>query len=146
MGSELLIEDGESKGGSGETSESPFSIAKMIDDCFPYYLSIGMSYDEYWNGDPSLVRAYREAEKLRVEQKNRELWLHGRYIYEGIACLIPAFNQWKPKNPIPYMDEPYALTEEEWEKRQIREQKKKQEELRNYMMSFVKKKEEKKDG
>lgn len=151
MGSELrnLSDSVSEEGGSDETSESPFSIVKLFDDLLPYYISIGMTPDEYWNGDPSLVRAYREAEKRRLRQKNYELWLQGRYVYDAVMRLIPSLQMLKPREPLPYLEEPLPLTQEEYEARLVREQKKKQEALRAYMQSFVKnnkKNEDEKDG
>ena len=138
------------EGGSDETSEPSFSITQMFEEMLPYYISIGMTPAEYWDGDSTLVRAYREADKRRWHMKNVEMWLQGRYIYDAVMRLIPSLQAFKPKEPIPYLEEPIPLTEEEYKERQIREQKKKQEALKAYMQSFVKKqnknKEDKEDG
>lgn len=134
MGSKLLTET--ERGGSEDT-ESPLFISKMFEECFPYYMSIGMTYDEYWNGDPSLVRAYRKAEDIRQHMKNQDMWLQGRYIYDAIIRLIPSFNPLKPKDPIEYMDEPYPISEKDVRERELREQKRKQEAIRNKMMAFA---------
>lgn len=96
-----------------------------------------MSYDEYWNGDPKLVRAYREAEKQRLRMRNWEMWLNGRYTYEAIMNLIPSLQLWKPKPPLEYMSEPYPLTKDEYYARLEREEKAKQQQMKDYLMGFA---------
>ena len=56
---------------------------------FPYYLSIGMTETQYWEGDPWLTEAYRKAERIRQEKRNRELWLMGAYVHEAVGSLEP---------------------------------------------------------
>lgn len=137
MGSKLLSEDnGADRGGSEET-EPPFSIPEMFEECFPYYMSIGMTYEEYWNGDPSLVKAYRKAEDIRSHRRNQDMWLLGRYVYDGIMRLIPSFNPLKPKDPIAYIEEPYPISEKDVRNRELREAKQRQEAIRNKMMAFA---------
>lgn len=137
MEAELLTDTvGDSKGDSDD-SESPLFIAKLLDECFPYYLSIGMTYDQYWNDDPNLVKAYRKAEEIRSHRRNVEMWIEGRYVYDGIMRLIPSLNAWKPKEPLPYMDEPYPLSKEESEQRRLREEKRKQDEIKAKMQAFA---------
>ena len=112
-----------------------------------------MSYEEYWNGDPSLVVAYRKAEEIRSHRKNWEMWMNGRYTYDAIMRLIPSLNMWKPKEPIDYMEEPYPLTRKEYEERMQREEKRKQDEIKEKLKAFAmaqnaqrKKREEQNDG
>jgi hypothetical protein len=76
---------------------------------------MGMTSDEYWNQDASLVRAYRKAHEIRREEKNFELWLQGRYIYDAIAMLAPILRTSLSKKPVKaekYMERPYPLTEQ----------------------------------
>ncbi len=138
MGSELLKEDAQTNEGDSDDSESPFAIAQSIEDCFPYYLSLGMSYDEYWYGDPTLVVAYRKAEDMRTHRRNWEMWMNGRYTYDAIASMIPSLQLLKPREPLAYTQEPYPLTKKEYEERMEREEKKKQEEIMAKMMAFAK--------
>ena len=73
-----------------------------------------MSYDQYWHGDPKIAKYYREAEKIRLEKRNQELWLQGLYVYEAISRLtpIPVGFAKKGSKPKPYLEEPYPLTKE----------------------------------
>lgn len=81
---------------------------------FPYYLSIGMTYEQYWNGDPSLAKAYREAEKIRKRRKNEELWWQGMYVYEAICDAAPIFRTFAKAGtkPEPYSKRPYPIDKE----------------------------------
>ena len=51
-------------------------------------MSIGMTTDEYWNASPFLVKAYREAHKLRQRQRNECAWLQGMYIYNAVGAVV----------------------------------------------------------
>lgn len=79
-------------------------------DC-PYYISIGMTYEQYWHGDVLAIRAYREAERIRQERVNGESWLLGMYVYDAICRLSPVLHAFAKKGtkPIPYLKKPYQM-------------------------------------
>jgi len=79
---------------------------------FPFYLSIGMTYDQYWNDDCLLTKYYREAQEIRNDRKNQELWLQGLYIYDALTKVAPALHAMKPQRPSPYPEKPYPITKE----------------------------------
>jgi hypothetical protein len=82
---------------------------------FPYYLSIGMTPEQYWDGDCTLTKYYRKAEELRNEKRNQELWLQGMYIYEAICDVSPVLHAFAKKGtkPHPYSSRPYAISEKQ---------------------------------
>lgn len=43
-----------------------------------------MTYDQYWYGDPLMVRAFFKADRLRQERMNAEAWLNGLYISQAL--------------------------------------------------------------
>lgn len=98
------------EGNEGLTSRTYSDVFKQL--C-PYYMSIGMSYDDFWNGDVSMVGAYRAADELRLKQRNYELWLQGMYMYEALCDASPLF-RFSMKSgtikPEPYVKEPYPIT------------------------------------
>ena len=51
-----------------------------------YYLAIGMTFEEYWEKEPNLVKYYREAHKYKSKMKNEQLWIEGMYFASAIAC------------------------------------------------------------
>lgn len=84
----------------------------MFWDAFPFYLAIGMTYDQYWNQDCTLVKYYRKANEIRKDQINNQMWMQGAYIYEAIMDLVPALNPMtKPGiKPQPYLSKPLPRT------------------------------------
>lgn len=102
-------------------------------------MSIGMSYDEFWNQDVALVRAYRKADELRRRRQNEALWLQGMYIYEALCDVAPIFHAFAKKGtkPNPYAKEPYAITESEIREREEREAREKQERLKAEFAAFA---------
>lgn len=47
-----------------------------------------MTHDQYWHGDPNLVYAYIEADRIRRERADEEAWLHGLYVAKAINATI----------------------------------------------------------
>lgn len=90
----------------------------------PYYLAIGMTMAEYWEASPHLVRFYREAHKLRIQQRNQELWLQGLYIYNAFGTVLANAFPKKGAAKQKYIEKPIELfgkTEEEQEAEAIKE-------------------------
>jgi hypothetical protein len=110
----------------------PSSAAHELEKAFPYYLSIGMTYDQYWHGDVMLVYDYNEAEMLRRERRNQEMWLQGLYIYRATGAAIGSAFRKKGTDPIPYEYDLYPLTQEDADKREEREEEKRRKATMEY--------------
>lgn len=110
--------------GGRDGSSSSLTYTESFWERFPYYLSIGMTYEQYWDGDCTLVKYYRQAEELRNERRNQELWLQGMYIYEALCDVSPVLHAFAKKGtkPNPYSSKPYAISE-----KQIREEREEKE-------------------
>lgn len=103
-------------------------------------MSIGMSYDEFWNGDVSTVRAYRKAYELQEKRRNQELWLQGMYFYEALCDASPLFRFSMKKGtikPEPYIKEPYPISAAEVREREEREAQRKAERLKAEFAAFA---------
>lgn len=76
---------------------------------------MGMTPEQYWDGDPMLAKYYRQAEEIRNERRNQELWLQGMYIYDAILCVAPILHVLAKKGTKarPYPTQPYAITAKE---------------------------------
>lgn len=88
---------------------------------------MGMSADEFWNGEPCLAVAYRKAQELRNEQSNDHAWWQGLYIYDAIYTITQNILRKKGQRPKTYPQEPYQLgkkTDAEKNELQKRERKK----------------------
>ena len=92
----------------------------------PYYLAIGMPYELFWYGEPTLVKAYREAHEMRSAQKNQELWMQGKYNLCAFRSVIEALSYGlsggKGSKPSEYPHEPFPVTE--YEKKTLTEKNK----------------------
>ncbi len=93
--------------------KEPIVLRKVFKEQFPYYLQMGMTYNQYWNCDCTLARDYRKAYELRQEYDNQQAWLLGMYIYDAVNRLRPGFAFYgnKPPKIEKYMDKPIAITE-----------------------------------
>jgi hypothetical protein len=106
---------------------------------FPYYLSIGMTEEQYWDKDCTLTIDYREAEKLRKERVNQEAWLQGMYIYDAISRLTPVLHAFAKKGakPKPYVEEPYPIDEKSVEEAKLKKEKEKSQKGLRYMQALM---------
>lgn len=132
------------EGSGGEVTAPLKTYTEKFNEFFPYYLSIGMTEEQYWDRDSNLVVAYRKAEDLRNNRRNQEMWVQGAYIYDVLCRVSPIFHDFAKKGtkPTPYIPEPYALTEKEVEFKQIQKEKKTFDKgkkmLEGFMMAFNK--------
>lgn len=74
-----------------------------------------MSYEDYWHGDPLLVRDYLKAEEYRRKRENYNLWLGGLYMREAIMSSIGNAFIDKGSPRYEYLDKPIPIDEEEKE-------------------------------
>lgn len=68
-----------------------------------------MTYEDYWNRDSTLVRAYRKAAQIQRDLANQQAWLNGMYVYNAICCVLPSLNAFKPKRPSKYPEQPFEF-------------------------------------
>ena len=116
------------------------SFSNVFEQLCPYYMSIGMSYDEFWNGDVDMVKAYRKANELRDRRRNQDLWLQGRYFYDALCAASPLYRFTMKKGvikPEPYTQEPYPVTYAELREKEEREAKAREERLKAEFTAFV---------
>lgn len=78
----------------------------------------GMTYEQFWFGDPGMARTFREAYLLRKREKNEDMWMQGLYIYRAVSAVVAsALGDRKAK----YIDAPLDyLPKTEAEKKQER--------------------------
>lgn len=111
-----MVTDSPSKsdGDGGESRPSLFRYTERFEALCGYYLSLGMSYEDYWDGDACKVKYYRQKDNLDKERRNHDLWLQAVYIYEALLDASPMFNPLsKKKGPYPFRENPIPLTESE---------------------------------
>ena len=112
------------------------SPLEFLDKLCAYAMSIGMSYNDYWYGEPSMLKYYIKAEELKNVRKSQEYWLQGLYTYIAIGSLVPVLNPFsKEHRAKPYLKQPIPITKEEV----AQQEKAKYQRFVDYMMSKVKK-------
>lgn len=87
-------------------SQTPPTYSEIFDQWCPFYLSIGMTADEYWHGDCRMLKYYFKSYKLKQEQKNQEAWLNGMYFYDALVSAMSHLNKDKNKHRN-YAEKPY---------------------------------------
>jgi hypothetical protein len=127
LGSELVSDSPPLNGGKSVNGSAPSSLTEQFYEHLPFYLSIGMSYEQYWDGDCLLARYYRKAHQMKQQRRNQELWLQGAYFYEALTDVAPVLHAFAKKGTKAtlYVSEPFALTDKE-----VRERRKREERLR----------------
>lgn len=73
------------------------TYADLFEEAFPYYLAIGMTYEQYWEQDSELVKYYRKAQEIKRDEANWAAWLQGLYVYEAIADISPILHAFAKK-------------------------------------------------
>ena len=140
MDSELVSSSLSATEGSGQSGSLPlFTYTEKFYELFPYYLSIGMTPDQYWEGDCTLVKYYRKAEELRNEKLNQRLWLQGMYIYEALCDVAPVLHAFAKKGtkPSPYSENPYPITKKQSRKNEEEKQRKLAEKGKKFMEAMA---------
>lgn len=96
-----------------------------------------MTYEQYWYEDVLMVRAFREADKLRQRRMNEEAWWLGGYFARAIESTIG--NAFLPKgaSPSQYPERPIPLTEEEKKRNDELEAERERQRLINYLNRMV---------
>ena len=98
-----------------------------------------MSAEQFWHGDPALVKAYRKAEEIRKERMNQEAWWQGMYIYDALCCASPLFRAFGKKgaHASPYPKEPYPIKAPTGEKEKRSAEKKQYLKAKHSMEAFA---------
>ena len=90
----------------------------------PMYIAYGMTYEQYWYGDPWMVRAYAQSYLIRRKIENENAWIQGAYIANAVTISIA--NTFGKKR-VDYLKKPLDLFEktEAEQKNEIRAERKK---------------------
>ena len=105
----------------------------IFEEIFPYYLAIGMTYEQFWEDRPELVVAYRQADEIRRRRRNEELWLAGMYTADALAATVG--NLFSKGQKHQYPSEPRAITQSELNERRERERRAKEEQIKARFLS-----------
>ena len=127
--------------GTGTQTESR-SYGDIFDEQLPEYMAIGMTYDEFWDGEYGTKRAARKAYSIRIrnEQKlaDRQNWYMGQYLIQvlhSVPLLVAGLNVKRGAQLPEYPDKPYFEQYEEQKKEEVR--KKKEEDQTRMAMAMM---------
>lgn len=112
--------------GDGEVATPTYT--EIFEEVFPYYLAMGMTYEQFWVDDPKIVVFYRKSDEIRRRRMNEELWLNGIYTAEALASTVG--NMFAKGEKHKYPSEPKPITLAEIEERRAREQKLREEQIK----------------
>ena len=100
-------------------------------------MSIGMTYDEFWNQDVALVRVYRKADELRRRRQNDVLWMQGLYVRDALLSSVGNMFAGKGSTPIEYPVEPYPVTTKQVEEKKERERRSMEERMKADLLAMA---------
>lgn len=100
-----------------EPSSEKKTYAEAFDEAYPYFMTIGMTYDEFWNQDPFLAVYCLKSHELKRDEENQKLWLNGLYTFIAVSTALSNIHFDGKKHKINhYLKEPIRIrpyTEEE---------------------------------
>lgn len=132
MGSEVVADSASREGGEGNLA--PISYTQIFESHLPFYLSIGMTWDEFWNDDVDKAKYYRKAFELKRRYDNENNWRLGAYFLQAINVAFSDSN-----SHATYMDEPFPLTQKEAEEQAQREEIRKAKEMQKAFLKMAEK-------
>ena len=94
----------------------------------PLYMAMGMTYEQFWDGDATMASAFRKADEIRRKRRNEELWLEGIYTAEALSATVG--NMFTKGTKHQYPSEPLPITVEDQKARREREEKAKMERMK----------------
>ena len=116
------------------------TFTEICEELCPIFIAYGMTYEQYWFGNPWMTRAYAQAYLLKRKIENENMWIQGAYITNAFGTVLSnAFG----KKKVEYLKKPldiFPKTEAE-KQAEIREGRRKLIEwLNNVKKASIKKK------
>ena len=117
------------------------SFTEYFEKVCPSFMSIGVSYDDFWNGEFEITKFALEADKITRKRKNSEAWLNSIYFFRALIDASPAFHDFSTggERNISYsVKEPFPIGTKEIEKRNEENQMNEVLDIRERLLSFTK--------
>ena len=123
-----------------QTSLTPYG--DIFDELFPHYLLMGMTPEQYWDGEYGMKKAFRKAYQMRMENEqllaDRNNWYMGQYIISALQCvplLVGGLNV-KPSTQLPEYPEKPFLEKAKAEQRETDRKKHEEDQMKLAMAMF----------
>ena len=82
-------------------------------ELLPSCLAIGITPEQFWKMNPSLLEPYSKAEELKEEKHDTHMWMMGSYIYEAFSVVLANAFRKKGSTAKHYRDKPYMMESKE---------------------------------
>ena len=88
-------------------------LTETFERMCPYYMAIGMTYDQYWRDDVTMPIMFRKAYRIKQEEIKWQIWEEGVYTYEALCKVSPVLHAFAKNGtkPLPFSSEPYGIKE-----------------------------------
>lgn len=100
------------------------TFTEIFNELCPTYITYGMTYEQFWYGDPWMTRAYAQAYLMKRKVENENAWILGGYVANAFGTVMAnAFGKKREK----YLEKPldiFPKTEQE-RNAEIREERRK---------------------
>lgn len=121
--------------------DETMSFTEYFEKVCPSFMSIGVSYEDFWNGEFEVTKFALEADKITRKRKNSEAWLNSIYFFRALLDASPAFHEFPGggERKISYsVKEPFPIGTKEIEKRYEENQMNEVLDIRERLLSFAK--------
>ena len=122
---------------NSQNKEKIINLTKAFEDACGHCIAMGMSYSDFWDGDPEMVSYVRSAYELDKQRRNEGYWIQGLYIYDALLRLWPAMRFGSKVKPKPYREEPIPISKKQEENIEVSKAKARMERNRAYMIGFT---------
>lgn len=72
---------------------------------------MGVTAEQYWDGDFTLLSAYKDSYRFSLQQQtefeNWKAWINGRYVYEGLCTALSGV--FSKNSKLTYPDRPHEM-------------------------------------
>ena len=76
-------------------------------------MALGMSYADYWYGDPMMLPMYIKYNRLCRIRADEQAWLTGAYVYRALNCALAALFAKSNADLPEYPERPYLSKDRE---------------------------------
>ena len=98
------------------------SIGELFWQALPQFMAIGMTPEEFWHGDPRLAVAYREAARVRQDNRYVDEWRAGIYVLQALIAAAPAFREFSKGKEVEYPSKPLFSVRQDYEEAQEKQE------------------------
>lgn len=100
-------------------------------------MAIGMTYDQYWFGDPMMSRDFYNAHKLKQEMQNELAWINGLYTMCALQATVGNMFKKKTDKANEYPKQPFDFGYKKVETKSERTEQEEADFAKAYMMQMV---------